>query len=78
MNQIWHQVNIETHKIMSNNIGTFSVYKNPVTTLDNTKFERLENEDILFETPINRALEAVQCDDNDESCNLKLNDIADM
>lgn len=44
MNQIWHQVNIETHKIMSNNIGTFSVYKDPVTTLDNTKFERLENE----------------------------------
>lgn len=50
------EVKLETHtcKYMSNDSGTSPVHKDPVTTLDNTKVERLENKDILFEASNNR------------------------
>lgn len=70
------EVKLETHtcKYMSNDSGTSPVHKDPVTTLDNTKVERLENKDILFEASNNRDFE-VQCNDNEDACNLKLDDI---
>lgn len=49
-----------------------------MTTLDNTKVERLENNDILFEASNNRDFEEVQCNDYKDTCNLKLDDIAEI
>lgn len=57
------EVKLETHKYMFNHSGTSPVHKNPVTTLDNTKVERLENKDIHFEASNNRDFEEVKCNE---------------
>lgn len=58
---------------MSHDSGTSPVHKDPVTTFDNTEVERLENK-----ASNNRDFEEVQCNDNENTCNLKLDDIAEI